>query len=101
MDKAKPFPRLTSVDRSQLILHSVDVENLIEQDHSGSDPKANPPVRETVGPLQAFAIARWLLCVATPSRKAGRGLGRWADGFSDALVTAPSMWLCEQVTKVG
>ena len=34
MDKAQPFPRLASIDRSQLILHSVDVENLIEQDHS-------------------------------------------------------------------
>jgi transposase len=34
VDKAQPFPRLASIDRSQLILHSVDVENLIEQDHS-------------------------------------------------------------------
>ena len=34
MDKAQSLPRLASIDRSQLILHSVDVENLIEQDHS-------------------------------------------------------------------
>ena len=34
MDKTQSLPRLASIDRSQLILHSVDVENLIEQDHS-------------------------------------------------------------------
>jgi hypothetical protein len=38
-----------------------------------------------------FSNSRWVLSVATPSRTGGRGLGRWADGFSDALVTAPSM----------
>jgi transposase len=27
-------PRLASVDRTQLLLHTVDVENLIEEDHS-------------------------------------------------------------------
>ena len=34
MDKTQSLPRLTPIDRSQLILHTVDVENLIEQDHS-------------------------------------------------------------------
>jgi len=34
VDKAQPSPRLASIDRSQLILHTVDVENLIDQDHS-------------------------------------------------------------------
>jgi hypothetical protein len=33
VDKTQSLPRLASIDRSQLILHSVDVENLIEQDH--------------------------------------------------------------------
>jgi transposase len=34
VDKTQTSPRLASIDRSQLILHSVDVENLIEPDHS-------------------------------------------------------------------
>jgi hypothetical protein len=29
-----PLPRLASIDRSQLLLHTVDVERLIEEDHS-------------------------------------------------------------------
>lgn len=28
------MPRLASVDRTQSLLHTVDVENLIEEDHS-------------------------------------------------------------------
>jgi hypothetical protein len=27
-------PRLASIDRSQLLLHSIDVEKLIDDDHS-------------------------------------------------------------------
>jgi hypothetical protein len=29
-----PLPRLASIDRSQFLLHTVDVETLIEEDHS-------------------------------------------------------------------
>ena len=29
-----PLPRLASIDRSQLLLHTVDVERLIDEDHS-------------------------------------------------------------------
>jgi hypothetical protein len=29
-----PLPGLASVDRSQLLLHTVDVERLIDEDHS-------------------------------------------------------------------
>src|ERR1700685_1668866 len=31
---ASPVPRLASIDRSQLLLHTVDVERLIDEDHS-------------------------------------------------------------------
>ncbi|MDX6462035.1 MAG: hypothetical protein QOE55_5732, partial [Acidobacteriaceae bacterium] len=31
---APPLPRLASIDRSQLLLHTVDVERLIDEDHS-------------------------------------------------------------------
>src|ERR1700745_1119298 len=31
---APPQPRLASIDRSQLLLHTVDVERLIDEDHS-------------------------------------------------------------------
>ena len=31
---APPPPRLASIDRSQLLLHTVDVERLIDEDHS-------------------------------------------------------------------
>jgi hypothetical protein len=31
---APPLPRLTSIDRSQLLLHTLDVERLIDEDHS-------------------------------------------------------------------
>lgn len=34
MNTAQPLPRLALIDRSQLLLHSVDVENLIEPEHS-------------------------------------------------------------------
>jgi transposase len=34
VNTSHPSPRLASIDRSQLLLHSVDVENLIEPDHS-------------------------------------------------------------------
>ena len=30
---APPLPRLASIDRSQLLLHTVDVERLIDEDH--------------------------------------------------------------------
>src|ERR1700676_1193320 len=31
---APPLPRLASIDRSQLLLHTLDVERLIDEDHS-------------------------------------------------------------------
>src|SRR5882757_716759 len=31
---APPLPRLASIDRSQLLLHTVDVEQLIDENHS-------------------------------------------------------------------
>src|ERR1700684_1298614 len=31
---APPLPRLASIDRSQLLLHTIDVERLIDEDHS-------------------------------------------------------------------
>ena len=31
-----PLPRLASIARSQLLLHTLDVERLIDEDHSGS-----------------------------------------------------------------
>ncbi len=34
MSTFPPLPRLASIDRSQLLLHTVDVERLIEEDHS-------------------------------------------------------------------
>jgi transposase len=34
VNTAQPLPRLALIDRSQLLLHSVDVENLIEPEHS-------------------------------------------------------------------
>ena len=34
MSEPSSVPRLASVDRTQLLLHTVDVENLIEEDHS-------------------------------------------------------------------
>jgi superfamily II DNA or RNA helicase len=40
---------------------------------------------------QLFPNARWLFPTATPLRADGRGLGRHADGLTDALVLAPSM----------
>ena len=33
-DRKAPSPRLASIDRSQLVLRTVDVERLIEDDHS-------------------------------------------------------------------
>lgn len=38
-----------------------------------------------------FKNARGLFPTATPRRADGRGLGRWADGLTDAMVLAPSM----------
>jgi DNA repair protein RadD len=38
-----------------------------------------------------FRNARGLFPTATPRRADGRGLGRWADGLTDAMVLAPSM----------
>jgi DNA repair protein RadD len=38
-----------------------------------------------------FPNARGLFPTATPRRADGRGLGRWADGLTDAMVLAPSM----------
>ena len=38
-----------------------------------------------------FPHARGLFPTATPRRADGRGLGRWADGLTDAMVLAPSM----------
>lgn len=40
---------------------------------------------------QMFPNARGLFPTATPARADGRGLGRHADGLTDALVLAPSM----------
>ena len=34
MKEPPSVPRLASIDRSQLLLHTVDVETLIEEDHS-------------------------------------------------------------------
>jgi transposase len=34
VNTAQPLPRLAPIDRSQLLLHSIDVENLIEPEHS-------------------------------------------------------------------
>jgi hypothetical protein len=45
-----------------------------------------------------FPAACGLFCTATSLRTGGRGLGRWADGLTDALVLAPSKWPCEQLT---
>ena len=33
---ASPLPRLASIDRSQLLLHTLDVERLIDEDHSSA-----------------------------------------------------------------
>jgi len=38
-----------------------------------------------------FPNARGLFPTATPRRADGRGLGRWADGLTDAMVLAPTM----------
>jgi DNA repair protein RadD len=38
-----------------------------------------------------FPHARGLFPTATPRRADGRGLARWADGLTDAMVLAPSM----------
>jgi DNA repair protein RadD len=38
-----------------------------------------------------FPNARWLFPTATPRRADGKGLGRHADGLTDAMVLAPSM----------
>lgn len=38
-----------------------------------------------------------LLLTATPGRPDGKGLGRWADGFADAMVEGPPMrWLIDE-----
>jgi len=41
--------------------------------------------------VEMFPNARGLFPTATPSRADGKGLGRHADGITDALVLAPSM----------
>jgi len=38
-----------------------------------------------------FPVARGSFPITSPLRSGGRGFGRWADGFSDAPVCAPSM----------
>lgn len=38
-----------------------------------------------------FPHARGLFPTATPRRADGKGLGRWADGLTDAMVEAPTM----------
>ena len=60
---APPLPRLASIDRSQLLLHTLDVERLIDDDHSARS------IWHLVGRMD---LSLYLARIAALERRAGR-----------------------------
>lgn len=103
MNTAHPLPRLASIDRSQLLLHSVDVENLIEPEHSARS------VWELIGRLD---LSRYYSEIAAVEGHAGRDhtapqllISLWLYAYSRGISSAREIarrcafepgfaWLC-------
>lgn len=99
----QPLPRLAAIDRSQLLLHSVDVENLIEPEHSARS------IWELVGRLD---LSRYYGEIAAVEGHAGRDhtapqllISLWLYAYSRGISSAREVarqcafepgfaWLC-------
>jgi hypothetical protein len=118
-DRNAPCPRLASIDRRQLLLRTVDVERLIDEDHSARS------IWELVGRLD---LGLYYAQIAAVEGQAGRDhtdsqllISLWLYAYSRGISSArrvadpfvilflilsatPTMWVphpswCEAVTK--
>src|SRR5579872_7267642 len=98
-----PLPRLASVDRRQMVLRTVDVESLIEEDHSARS------IWELVGRLD---LSRYYAEIGSVEGRAGRAptdpqvlISLWLYAYSRGISSAREMakrceyepafqWLC-------
>ena len=98
-----PLPRLASIDRSQLLLHSVDVERLIDEDHSARS------IWQLVGRLN---LSLYYAEIAALEGRAGRDhtapqllISLWLYAYSQGISSAREIarqcafepglaWLC-------
>jgi transposase len=103
MSKPPPPPRLASINRSQLVLHTIDVEHLIDQDHGARS------IWELVGRLN---LSLYHAEIAAVEGRAGRDhtapqllISLWLYAYSQGISSAreiarrcefdPSFeWLC-------
>ena len=103
MNQLSPLPRLASIDRSQLILRTVDVERLIDEDHCARS------IWELTGRLN---LSLYYAQIAAVAGSAGRDhtaprllISLWLYAYSQGISSARELarrcefepgfqWLC-------
>src|SRR5271155_878780 len=102
-DPPRPRPRLSSIDRSQLVFRTVDVERLIDDEHSARS------IWETIGGLD---LSLYIAKIAAVEGRAGRDhtapqllISLWLYAYSQGISSAREIarrcafepgfaWLC-------